>query len=383
MDPRMPNRPPTLRIIRDLAEIPAASWDALAQGDPFVSHAWLHALQLSGCAAPPQGWEPRHLTLWQDDELVGAMPLYRKMNSFGEHVFDFAWAEAYRRHGYAYYPKLVCTVPYTPASGPRLLAADGPARAGLLQGALELALEEGDSSLHCLFLNEGDVHAAREQGLLIRQDVQFHWQNPGYRGFEDFLAGLSRDKRKRIRQDRRRVAEAGITVRCVEGREATPGQWAFFAACYAHTRETHHSPPALNEDFFQRIGRALAQHALLVIAERERQPIASALCLVANGVMYGRSWGAFEFHSGLHFETCYYTPIEYCIAHRLRTFEGGARGEHKLARGFLPEITRSAHWLAHAAFSRAVEDYLQRETEEVAGYVDELEGHSPYKKGEM
>lgn len=372
--------PPTLRTLPDLADIPAAQWDALVQGDPFVCHAYLHALQAAGCAAPAQGWTPCHLTLWRGDELAGAMPLYRKMNSVGEHVFDFAWAEAYRRHGLAYYPKLVCAVPYTPVTGPRLLARDEGARAALLQGALALARDEGVSSLHCLFLNEADVHAAEQEGMMMRQDVQFHWNNPGYRDFEEFLAGLSRDKRKRIRQDRRRVAEAGVSVRCVPGTQATPEQWTFFAACYQHTRETHYSPPALNEDFFQRIGRALPEHTLLVIAERAGRPIASALCIVANGVMYGRSWGAFEFHSGLHFEACYYSPIEYCIAHGIRRFEGGAGGEHKLARGFLPEITRSAHWLAHPAFSRAVEDFLQREGQAVAGYVDELEEHSPYRR---
>lgn len=376
----MQSPPPTLRIVEDLAAIPAEAWDALAGGNPIVSHAYLHALQLSGCAAPAQGWTPRHLTLWQGEALVGAMPLYRKMNSVGEHVFDFAWAEAYRRHGLAYYPKLVCAVPYTPVAGPRLLAADETTRAALLAAALGMAREEAVSSLHCLFLNEADVRAAEGQGMMIRQDVQFHWQNPGYRDFEDFLASLSRDKRKRIRQDRRHVADADVTVRCVPGAEATPAQWTFFAACYQHMRETHHSPPALNEDFFQRIGRAQPEHTLLVIAERAGRPIASALCIVADGVMYGRSWGAFEFHSGLHFEACYYSPIEYCIAHGIRTFEGGAGGEHKLARGFLPSVTRSAHWLAHPAFARAVEDFLQREGAAVAGYVDELEEHSPYKR---
>ena len=373
---------PTLRIVEDLAQIPAASWDALGRGDPFVSHAYLSALQLAGCAVPVQGWTPQHLTLWRGDELVGAMPLYRKMNSYGEHVFDFAWAEAYRRHGLAYYPKLVCAVPFAPVTGPRLLAHDGATRARLLAAALDLAKQQEVSTLHCLFLDEADAASAEQAGMMIRQDVQFHWQNPGYRDFEDFLASLSRDKRKRIRQDRRRVADAGVSVRCIEGRDATAEDWRFFASCYAHTRETHFSPPALNEDFFRRIGRALPENMLLVIAEREGRPIASALCIVANGVMYGRSWGAFEFHSGLHFEACYYAPMDYCIAHGIRSFEGGAGGEHKLARGFLPEVTRSAHWLAHPSFARAVEDYLAREGQAVAGYVDELEAHSPYKKGE-
>jgi predicted N-acyltransferase len=232
-----------------------------------------------------------------------------------------------------------------------------------------------------LFLDEADAQEAQAQGMMLRQDVQFHWQNRGYRDFEDFLAALSRDKRKRIRQERRKVQEAGIELQCVTGEHATAEQWAFFASCYAHTRQMHHSPPALNDDFFRRIGATLPQHTLLVIASREGRPIASALNIVTRDVLYGRSWGAFEFHSGLHFETCYYQAIEFCIAHGIKTFEGGAQGEHKLARGFLPVTTRSAHWLAHPQFARAVEDYLQRETDAISGYVDELNERSPFKRG--
>ena len=216
--------------------------------------------------------------------------------------------------------------------------------------------------------------------MMLRQDVQFHWQNPGYRDFDDFLATLSRDKRKRIKQERRKVNEAGIELQCVTGDHATAEQWDFFAACYAHTRQIHHSPPALNDEFFRRIGSALPRHTLLVIAKREGRMIASALNIVTNDVLYGRSWGAFEFHSGLHFETCYYQAIEFCIARNIKTFEGGAQGEHKLARGFLPVTTHSAHWLEHAEFSRAVENYLQRETSAISEYVDELKDRSPFKQ---
>ena len=391
---------PTLKIVEDLAEIPAADWDALAGGDPFVSHAYMYALQASGCATAEFGWLAQHLTLWQDKHLVGAMPLYVKSNSYGEHVFDFAWADAYRQNGLRYYPKLVCTVPFTPVTGKRLLAvpgADGDeVRALLLDAALQFAQEltlspapspasgrgvqVGVSSLHCLFLNEADAQLAQTHEMMMRRDVQFHWRNEAYRDFEDFLAALSRDKRKRIKQDRRRVQEAGIELQCVTGEHATAEQWDFFASCYAHTRQIHHSPPALNDDFFRRIGAAMPRHTLLVIASREGRMIASALNIVTGDVLYGRSWGTFEFHSGLHFEVCYYQAIEFCTARGIKTFEGGAGGEHKLARGFLPVTTRSAHWLAHPQFAQAVENYLQRETDAISEYVEELNEHSPFKR---
>lgn len=370
---------PALKIIESLADISAPEWDALTGGDPMLSHAFFLALQESGCAMPRFGWKAQFLTLWQADKLVGVMPLYLKTNSFGEHVFDFAWADAYQRHGLRYYPKLVCTVPFTPVTGKRLLAGTDELRALLLRYALQYARESGVSSLHCLFLNEADVAEAQAQGMMLREDVQFHWQNPGYRDFDEFLSTLSRDKRKRIKQERRRVREAGIELRCVTGENATAEQWRFFASCYLHTLQLHHSPHQLNEDFFQRIGAALPRHTLLVIASREGRPIASALNYVTKDALYGRSWGTFEFHSGLHFEACYYQAIEFCIAHNIRTFEGGAGGEHKLARGFLPVTTRSAHWLAHPQFAQAVEDYLKREADAVLEYVDELNERSPFK----
>jgi predicted N-acyltransferase len=400
---------PMLKIIENLADIPAAEWDALAGGDPFLSHAYLYALQESGCATAQFGWQAQFITLWQDGQLAGAMPLYLKMNSYGEHVFDFAWADAYRQNGLRYYPKLVCTVPFTPVTGKRLLAATPEVRTLLLKSALEFARggplsskgstpsltlplhgggdsgATGVSSLHCLFLDEADAREAQAQGMMLRRDVQFNWQNRadsenrGYRDFEEFLAALSRDKRKRIRQERRKVQEAGISMQCVTGEQATPEQWAFFASCYVRTRQIHHSPPALNDDFFRRIGAAMPQRTLLVIASREGRMIASALNIVTDDVLYGRSWGTFEFHSGLHFEACYYQAMEFCIARNIKTFEGGAGGEHKLARGFLPVTTRSAHWLAHPQFARAVEDYLQRETNAISEYVGELNERSPFK----
>lgn len=370
---------PTLKIIENIADIPPAEWNALAGDDPMLSHAFFLALQESGCAMPQFGWKAQFLTLWQEDHLLGAMPLYLKMNSYGEHVFDFAWAEAYHRHGLRYYPKLVCTVPFTPVTGRRFLAASDEMRGLLLKHALQYAKDTGVSSLHCLFLNEADALEAQTQGMLLRQDVQFHWQNQGYRDFDDFLATLSRDKRKRIKQERRKIQEEGITVQCVSGQDATPDQWAFFASCYLRTQQLHNSPHQLNEDFFRRIGVALPQNTLLVIATRDGHPIASALNYVTRDALHGRSWGTFEFHSGLHFETCYYRAIEYCITHNIKTFEGGAGGEHKLARGFLPAITRSAHWLAQPQFAQAVENYLIEEADAIAEYVDDLNERSPFK----
>ena len=375
---------PVLKIIDNLADIPVTQWDALAQTDPFLSHAYLCALQESGCATARFGWQAQFITLWRGSRLLGAMPLYLKMNSYGEHVFDFAWAEAYLRNGLRYYPKLVCTVPFTPVTGRRLLAAPGTeveeVRALLLDAALHFAKDTGVSSLHCLFLDQQDAKMALGKGMMLRHDVQFHWKNQNYRDFDDFLAVLSRDKRKRIRQERRKVKEAGIELQCITGKHATADQWAFFASCYAHTRQLHYSPPALNADFFHRIGSAIPGNTLLVIATREGRPIASALNIFTEDALYGRSWGAFEFHSGLHFETCYYQAIEFCIRNNIKKFEGGAQGEHKLARGLMPVTTCSAHWLAHPQFSRAVDDYLQQEASAISEYVEELNERSPFKR---
>lgn len=370
---------PALKIIENVADISATEWDALAGNNPMLSHAFLCALQESGCAAPQFGWKTQFLTLWQDNRLLGAMPLYLKTNSFGEHVFDFAWAEAYQRHGLRYYPKLVCTVPFTPVSGRRFLATSNEVRGMLLKESLQYVKDMGVSSLHCLFLNEDDTLEAQAQGMMLRQDVQFHWHNPGFNDFDEFLATLNRDKRKRIKQERRKVKEAGIDLQCITGQNATPEQWDFFSLCYLHTLRIHNSPHQLNADFFRRIGVALPQHTLLVMASRDGRPIACSLNYKTDQALYGRSWGTFEFHSGLHFETCYYQAMEYCIAHNIKTFEGGAGGEHKLARGFMPVTTHSAHWLAHPQFAQAVENYLKQETDAIAGYVDELNERSPFK----
>jgi len=370
----------SLRILASLDGIDAARWDALAGGNPTVSHAFLDSLHRTGCASAASGWTPCFPTLWEGERLVAAAPAYFKSHSFGEYVFDWAWAEAYERHGLAYYPKLLAAIPFTPATGARLLAEDAASREGLARALLDLARESRASSLHVLFPREEDARALRGLGLLERSGVQFHWRNAGYESFDAFLAALSHDKRKKIRQERRRVVDAGVQLRRVTGREATGADWDFFTACYRRTYRAHRSTPYLNRAFFGMIAERMPDALLLVIAEREGRPIAAALDIFGAGALYGRYWGSIERVPGLHFEACYYQGMEFCIERGIALFEGGAQGEHKHARGFLPEPTRSFHWLAHPAFNRAVDDYLEQEGAHIASYIDELNDHSPFRK---
>jgi hypothetical protein len=307
------------------------------------------------------------------------MPVYAKTHSYGEYVFDWAWADAYHRHGLDYYPKLVCAIPFTPAAGARVLAPTAALRQQLLSAALELAKESRSSSLHILFPPPEQARELESAGFMLRNGVQFHWQNPGYRDFDDFLSGMSHDKRKKIRQERRKVREAGIEFAWLNGRDATPAQWDFFTLCYNRTYRQHHSTPYLNRAFFLRVARTMPDNVLLIVASRDGEPIAATLNLHNGHTLWGRYWGAAQFVSGLHFEACYYQAIEFCIARGIRLFEGGAQGEHKLARGFLPVATCSAHWLAHPRFARAVEEFLDRESRGVSAYLDELNEHSPFK----
>jgi hypothetical protein len=373
-----------LSLVADLAEIPAAEWDALLAatggGNPFLKHAFLLALQESGCATPKTGWQAQYLTLWAGERLAGAVPLYLKSHSWGEFVFDWAWAEAYQRSGFAYYPKLIAAVPFTPVTGPRLLAATAEARIELARAALALARELDVSSLHILFPGEAEARELEQAGLMLRRNVQFHWRNPGYANFADYLAALRHDKRKKIHQERRKGMEAGIHFQRLRGAEITAEHWHHFMACYQRTHEQHNSPQALNLDFFQRIGAAMPENLLLVVALRGDQAIAAALDLYDEHALYGRSWGALEYHPGLHFETCYYQAIEFCIEQRIATFEGGAQGEHKHARGFQPSTTWSGHWLAHPRYADAVENFLRRETGGIEHYIDELNEHDPFKR---
>lgn len=379
-----------LRVLDDLSGIDAAGWNRLAGGHPMLSHEFFHALHSTGCASAESGWLPQFLTLWDKaapdgacasalPRLRAAMPLYLKSHSYGEYVFDWAWADAYQRHGLDYYPKLLAAIPFSPVSGPRLLASTDAERAALVRAALGVA--RNVSSLHVLFPQPREAALMQAAGMMLRSSVQFHWTNPGYGSFDEFLAQMSQNKRKKIRQERRKVRDAGVQFRRLRGDEIGESDWAFFARCYGSTYRAHHSTPYLSLEFFRRLGLTMPQHVLLIVAEREGRPIASALNLYSQQALYGRYWGALEYLPCLHFETCYYQALEFCIEERIKVFEGGAQGEHKLARGFLPVKTLSAHWLAHPEFSDAVARFLEREHQGIEHYVDELNEHSPYKGG--
>ncbi|MCG2584376.1 GNAT family N-acetyltransferase [Massilia sp. TS11] len=371
-----------MRAVSSLAEVGQAAWDALlacqAESNPFLSYAFLHALHASGSACADTGWTPHYLTLWDGDTLAAALPAYLKMHSYGEYVFDWAWAEAYQRHGLPYYPKLLCAVPFTPVSGPRLLARDAAARSALLQALLAEQQKLGVSSTHVLFPPEAQAAQLEAAGFMLRHGVQFHWENAGYADFEAFLAALEHKKRKNIRAERRKVAAAGVSLRRLRGSEAGPDDWAFFNRCYQNTYAAHYSTPYLNLDFFLRIGATLPDNLLLVIAERAGRPIAASLLVYTADTLFGRYWGEVEHVPCLHFEAAYYQPLEFCIEQGISRFEGGAQGEHKMARGFLPTRTCSAHWLAHPAFADAVERFLQRERAGVESYLDELGERLPF-----
>jgi predicted N-acyltransferase len=369
----------TLQIIDSLGAVDPAQWDALAGHHPLLSHAFLHALHETGCAAEKSGWTPQYLALRAGKRLVGAMPLYVKTHSYGEYVFDWAWADAYQRHGLDYYPKLLCAIPFTPCTTPRLLAADDSARRELVAAALDLTATSPVSSLHVLFPADHEVAAFTAAGMMARNTVQFHWRNRGYADFDAFLATMSHDKRKKIKQERRKVREAGVTYRHVRGADITPALWRFWTRCYSHTYRAHHSTPYLNLAFFEAIGASMPQHLLLVVGSMQGEDICASLCVHDGQTLYGRYWGALGYSPGLHFETCYYQPLEFCIGEGIQTFEGGAQGEHKLARGFLPVETRSFHWLKQPQFADAVETFLQRESAGIHRYVDELNEHSPFK----
>jgi len=377
-------------IVSSLSEVGQPAWDALvrAQPDanPFLSFAFLHALHESGSASDEKGWQPQYLTLWREQALVAALPMYAKFHSYGEYVFDWAWADAYRRNGLDYYPKLLSAIPFTPVTGSRLIAIDTDARNALIGALQQVQRNSSLSSTHVLYPPEAEAQQLAAAGFMLRKGVQFHWQNQGWRDFDDFLASMTQEKRKKIRQERRKVRDAGVSFRAVRGPDMTDADWALLLRCYQQTYWEHGNAPYLTPAFFEAMRTDMAANWLLFVAEHERQPMGISLIglhLDAQGqpeVAYGRYWGALARVDCLHFEACYYQPIEWCIQHGLKRFEGGAQGEHKMARALLPTPTHSAHWLAHPAFSEAVARFLEREKAGVENYLEALNQHSPLKK---
>lgn len=376
------------RLLDSLAAVPAAQWNALVPDrQPFLCHEFLLALERNDCVGSRTGWLPRHIVCCDArQQLLGATPLYLKDNSYGEFVFDWNWADAYRRLGLAYYPKLVSAVPFTPATGPRLLLAPAAealrreAAGALIERAVEEARRHAYSSIHWLFTTDADMQALLGRGLLRRLGYQFHWQNQGYRDFADFLATLTSKKRKNINRERRRVAEAGIELQVLHGHEVSEAQWHAFHTFYCDTFHRLGGVPTLTLAFFQEIAATLGGQIILVLAWDGRRTVAGALSLRSEHTLYGRHWGCRAAYDSLHFETCYYQGIEYCIRHHLQRFEPGAQGEHKIFRGFLPVPTQSAHWIGHPGLRRAVADFLERETAAVNDYASALAQHSPYRE---
>ena len=369
------------RLLTSLEQVDATAWDALHDGrNPFVAHAFLHGLETTGCLRADWGWQPLHLTLWDGDALIGAMPGYRKDNSHGEFVFDHGWAHAYARNGLDYFPKWLCAVPYSPVTGPRLLARDDAGRQALLQAAQAMLDALGWSSAHVNF-HRDDEDAAFGEDWLLRADVQYHWRNDaGWQDFDGFLADMDHKHRKNIRAERRKVRDAGVGFRIVHGDEASAADLAAMHGFYLQTFAEYGNSPALTLDFLAHLARSMPRALVLVLAEHGGQPIAGAICLRGPDTLYGRYWGASVNLPGLHFEACYYQGIEYCLREGLATFEPGAQGRHKIDRGFLPTLVRSRHRIADPRFSRALADWCAHERREVAAMLPELRGRSPFRR---
>lgn len=375
-----------IRVVNAPVGVDAASWNALLDGQeqatPFMRHEYLRAMHESRSAVPRTGWTPRFLTLWHGEQLHAACALYLKDHSYGEYVFDWAWASAYEQHGLDYYPKALVASPFTPVPGTRLLARDAHARRALVRALVEWCGQEKLSSLHILFATQEDAIACEQAGLMLRHNVQFHWTNEGWSDFDAFLASLAQEKRKKIRQERRKVADAGVSFRWSRGADIGEKDWDFFYRCYERTYHEHGNAPYLTREFFRRMAHEMPESWLLFIAEQGRRPVASSLiALQEQGrVAYGRYWGALERVDCLHFDACYYQPLAWCIDHGFQRFEGGAQGEHKMARALLPVKTTSAHWLAHPAFADAVERFLEREGRGIEDYLETLEARTPFRK---
>lgn len=369
-----------MEILGGMDEVEARQWDALTDCLPMLSHAFLHTLEETGCVGPGTGWQSYPLVVRQNGEMVGAMPLYLKSHSYGEYVFDWAWADAYERNGMNYYPKFLSAIPFTPVTGGRLLSKDHAIRALMAQVLAEQMERHSLSSAHVLFTDETTAEVLRNAGWLERSGVQFRWENEDFSDFDDFLSRLSHDKRKKIRQERKKIHAAGITCRQLVGAEITTRHWDFFFRCYENTYREHYSKPYLTREFFYALGERLPQHCLLILAEHDGVPVAAALNLLGEDVLYGRYWGAVEYIPGLHFELCYYQAQEFCIHHSIRYFEGGAQGEHKLARGFRPKPTHSFHKIRHPEFEAAIKEFLRHEAKGISNYQNELEERAPYRQ---
>ena len=371
-------------VIGSLEEVSATEWNVLAdESNPFIRHEFLVALERHHCVGPRHGWVPQHILIHDKGKLVGAVPMYLKDNSYGEFVFDWAWAHAYERAGLKYYPKLVVGVPYTPAPSQRILVEKNPhcdAIANLLiDAAQQHANNLGVSSLHWLFTTEQETSLLEARGLLRRTGCQFHWNNKGYTHFDDFLETFTAQKRKKVKRERRRIEEAGIEIEILNGGEITASQWQIFHRFYELTFHTKGGIPTLTLDFFNEIGRTMAENIVLVLAKYQGRYVAGAFNIRGKDTLFGRHWGCdAEFHS-LHFEACYYQGIDYCIQQGLKHFQPGAQGEHKVSRGFEPTLTYSAHWIGNPSFRKAIADFLKHEQAGVNEYKQELDDHLPFK----
>ena len=389
-----------MRLHSRITELESVRWNELLVASnngylhPCLRHEYLNALEQSGSVGEGTGWTPCHISLWNEEELVGASPMYIKDHSYGEYVFDWAWADAYQRHGLNYYPKLLTAIPFTPVFGPRLLACDDDTREQLAAAILQFAQQSAEdatllgttiSSWHGLYLPQQDAAAMEAEGCLKRSGVQFHWKNHSlqtgqpYSDFDEYLNALTQKKRKNIKAERRKVQEAGVECRSITGDMIEPAHLDFFYRCYTTTYLQHRSTPYLKRSFFTWLLQTMPEQVLLSMAYQGDKAVAASFCLFNEHTLYGRYWGALEFVPCLHFELAYYTPMQWAIEHGTQTFEGGAQGEHKWARGFEPTPTQSAHWLANESFYEAVERFLEREGNGMSAYIDELQEHSPFK----
>jgi hypothetical protein len=369
-----------------IADIAAEDWNGLVGDDyPFLRHEFLQLAEQTRCVSPEQGWSPRHLTIAGKNGLRAAMPLYEKSHSWGEFVFDWAWANAYQQAGLSYYPKLTSAAPFTPAPSRRLLLAKPDDTAGamaLIAAAVQLARDSECSSVHFLFPTPEEIPLFEAAGLLIRKDCQFHWHNRGYTSFDDFLSTFTAAKRKKAKRDRRRAVENGIRFRHLKGDQVDDALWSVVYSLISGTFMRRGSLPYFNEAFFKGVSQALPENILVVLAEKDNRTVAAAIFFESEQVLYGRYWGSDGHYDALHFETCYYQGIDYCIANQKQIFEPGTQGEHKISRGFSPQTTWSAHWLAHPEFADAISRYLDEEARHVDSYMDVIDSRSPYKSGE-